>query len=269
MDEPRAARQGHAASRLFVEVIPPDAREVTLVGPRRHYVCEVLRMRRGDPLVLFDGSGWQYAAVLLDVTSRLARVGILERVPGKADSPLWLLLAVGLLKAQKMDLVIQKASELGAAEICPVAAARSVPVLPSERSEPRLRRWRKIAEEASRQSGRASVAEIRPVSSLDETLTRRPEVDLGLLFTASAPSNLGLPAGAQTRSPPRRILLLVGPEGGFTAQEEAAALAAGFVAAGLGPRILRAETAAILAVALAQYQFGDLRDLTGAGLPGT
>jgi len=253
----RAEKSSRTERRLFLREAPAEGQEFLLDGPRKRYICDVLRMRAGDPLILFDGSGWQYRAVLLGVTRRQAQIRVQGRLKAQTESPIRILLGIGLLKAQKMDLVIQKTSELGVTEVVPVQASRAVPLLTSERSQARRGRWQRIAQEASRQSGRTEIPEIKPVAAFEEILAQAEEADLSLLFTPATSLDLD-EAAKHVQTHPNRILLLVGPEGGFSPAEEEMAMRKGFLLVGLGPRTLRAETAAILAVGLVQYQFGDL-----------
>ena len=237
--------------------IPDTGLDVVLRGPSKRYVRDVLRMGRGDSLVLFDGSGMEYPSRIIEATARNVTLRILGKHPGKSESPIHIQVGIGLLKANKMDLIIQKISELGAQEVCPVAARRAVPALDPDRAEQRRERWQTIAQEASRQSGRSTVAHVGQVSSLDEFVGRSGDADISLLFTTEAARPLDELAKQQERRP-GRVLLLVGPEGGFSREEEQIAQGQGFLPVGLGPRVLRAETAAILAVGLVQYAFGDL-----------
>jgi 16S rRNA (uracil1498-N3)-methyltransferase len=199
----------------------------------------------------------EYPSRILETTARNVTLRVLDKHPGRSESPLHIRFGMGLLKASKMDLVIQKISELGVQEVCPVATRRAVPALDPERTEQRRERWQTIAREASRQSGRCTVADIGKISSLDEFVGRSGEADISLLFTTGAVRPLDDLVRQQDESP-RRVLLLVGPEGGFSPEEERIAQEQGFLPVGLGPRVLRAETAAILAVGLVQYAFGDL-----------
>lgn len=237
--------------------IPDTGLDLILKGPSKRYVSDVLRMGRGDSLVLFDGSGMEYPSRIIEATARNVTLRILGKHRGRSESPIHIRVGIGLLKATKMDLVIQKTSELGVQGVCPVATRRAVPALDPARAEQRRQRWRTIAQEASRQSGRSTVAEIGLVSSLDEFVGRSGDADLSLLFTTEAGRPLDELAREQDRRP-GRVLLLVGPEGGFSPEEEQIAKGQGFLPVGLGPRVLRAETAAILAVGLVQYAFGDL-----------
>jgi 16S rRNA (uracil1498-N3)-methyltransferase len=201
---------------------------------------------------LFDGAGTEFEAVLDSV----GRQGVSARITGLAaarpESPLHVVLAVSPLRGDRMELVVQKATELGAAEIRPVittrtdAAAR--PALKGSRQE----RWDKVASGAAEQCGRAVVPRVAPTTTL-AVLLDEPFDGLKLLFLErSTPSSL------TTLDRPSRVLLLVGPAGGWEETEVERATAAGFVTAGLGPRILRAETAALAAIGAAQVLWGDL-----------
>lgn len=257
MTRPDSQRRPGAARRLYVPEMPDTGLDVILQGPSRRYVRDVLRMGPGDSLVLFDGSGMEYPSRIVETTKRSVTLRILRRQKGKSESPVHIRLGMGLLKANKMDLVIQKISELGVQEVCPVAAHRTVPALDPDRAGQKRERWQTIAREASRQSGRSTVADIGQISSLDDFVGQSGDADLSLLFTTEAVRPLDELAKQQDESP-RRVLLLVGPEGGFAPEEEKLAKRQGFLPVGLGPRVLRAETAAILAVGLVQYTFGDL-----------
>jgi 16S rRNA (uracil1498-N3)-methyltransferase len=217
----------------------------------------VLRLVPGDSLILFDGSGWEFLSTIREVNRNFVGLTIHQRRRGRRGPPLDILLGVGLLAGQKMDLVVQKAVELGVREICPLVTGRTVKALDPQRARERVKRWERISREASRQCGRSEVAGIRPLLSFDQMMTVAASVELRILFSEKALRplrSLSRDFGAT----PRQILLLSGPEGGFSAEEEARAVNSGFVAVSLGPRVLRAETAAILAVGLVQFEFGDL-----------
>jgi 16S rRNA (uracil1498-N3)-methyltransferase len=166
-------------------------------------------------------------------------------------------LLVALAKGEKMDLVVQKTTELGVAAILPFEAERSVVRLDAERGEERARRWRRIAEEAARQCGRADVPEVAVPATLARALAAVPRSHaLHLLLAPGA--GAARPAGPAVAAAPLGHAIVVGPEGGLSPGEVAACLAAGARVTSLGPRTLRAETAAIVAVALAQARHGDL-----------
>lgn len=237
------------ARRVF---LPPDRIEegrARLGDEARHYLRDVLRLAPGAEVEVFDGAGGSWDGRIAPGFESLA-LGP-RRAAATPPAAIWLLLA--LSKGDKVDLVVQKATELGASRIAPFEAERSVLRLDRARAEERVRRWRRIAEEAARQCGRADVPEVAVPVPLAERLGETPP-GLGLVLfhgEGGAPLSTLPPA-------PAGWAALVGPEGGFTAAEVAACEAAAARRVALGPRTLRAETAAIVAVALLQARFGDL-----------
>jgi 16S rRNA (uracil1498-N3)-methyltransferase len=225
---------------------------VTLTHEKARYLSTVLRCRAGDPLTIKDNKGGTYAAVIIGIGKKEVTVEILERQELDTESPLGITLLQSMLKGEKMDFVIQKATELGVKEIRPVLTERS------QVTETRkLPRWRKIAEEASRQSGRNTIP-----------LIHEP-ADIPSLFAGAGPLSAGgiifwekkgeaLPDALDKFKGVPAISLFTGPEGGFSENEIEQATARGFVAATLGKRILRAETAAIAVVSIVQFALGDL-----------
>jgi len=222
-----------------------------LTGAARHYLRDVLRLAPGDPVELFDGRG----------TAWSARIGpgfeALELSARRAAPPggpaLHLLFA--LAKGEKTDLVVQKATELGVARLAPWAAERSVVRLDEAKGLERTERWRRIAGEAARQCGRADVPEVAPPAPLAAALAAVPEGFRLVVLHGEG----GVPLGALDLTGAPGVAAVVGPEGGLTAAERSACGAAGALHATLGPRTLRAETAAIAVVVLLQGLVGDLR----------
>ena len=225
---------------------------VVLADHTAHHVREVLRLRAADAVRVFDGAGREYEATLELVTRRevVARIG--AECEARPESPLSVTLAVAALKGDRMELVIQKAAELGVAEIWPVvtirtdAAAR--PALRGSRQE----RWEKVASGAAEQCGRAIVPRVAPTQEFSDLLAT-PFEGRRLFFLETE----GV-AGIEVAPKPTAALLLVGPPGGWDEREVASAARAGFEAASLGPRVLRTETAAIAAVTVVQVLWGDL-----------
>lgn len=220
-----------------------------LTDEARHYLRDVLRLGPGAAVEVFDGEGGAFQAEVLPGFEALA-LGARRAAP-RASASVWLLLA--LAKGEKLELVVQKATELGVARIVPFAAERSVVRLEAEKGEERARRWRRICEEAARQCGRADLPEVRAPATLAEALAELPPGFTTLVFQPGGASLAELPP-----SPAGGYAAVIGPEGGLTAAELAACEAAGALRASLGPRVLRAETAAIVAAALLQARFGDL-----------
>jgi 16S rRNA (uracil1498-N3)-methyltransferase len=240
--------------RFHVPGAAPAAR-VALPEHSAHHAREVLRLRSGAPVRVFDGAGAEFAAHLDEVSRRTVSVRLGAAVAPRAESPLRIVLAVSPLKGDRMELVVQKATELGVAGIWPVvtfrtdAAAR--PALQGSRGE----RWGRVASGAAEQCGRAVVPEVAPTTTLEGLVARAFDGRRVFLLETQGHAPLtSLPVDAS-----RPLLLLVGPAGGFEPGEAEALRAAGFAAASLGPRVLRAETAAVAAVAIAQALWGDLR----------
>ena len=219
-----------------------------------HHVVRVLRLQGGAPLILFDGTGGEYAATLVEAGKRepLAR---LERFdPVERESPLRVTLVQAVLAADAMDYAIRKSVELGVSAVAPILAARSQFAPSGERGEKRLAHWRGIAIAACEQCGRNRVPTIASVCSLEAWLaTTDPE----------RPSVIAAPGAAESlaafllRTPPAAIL--IGPEGGFTQGEVSLALDKRVTPVHLGPRVLRAETAGVAALAMLAAVAGDAR----------
>lgn len=232
--------------RLHVPPAALAAGRVELAGEPFHHLVHVLRARRGDRVTLFDGAGREAEATVetLGEAGATLCAGEPREVPRPAVD---LTLLLGLLKGEKMDLVVQKGTELGMTRLVPLAVAHAVVRLDEARHGGRLARWEKIAREAARQCGRADVPEITPVVAPDEAF--RAATGLRLCFHEREPAPLApLLVGA-----PPAATLAVGPEGGFSSAEIAAARHTGFHVVSLGPRVLRAETAAIAALAICSH----------------
>jgi 16S rRNA (uracil1498-N3)-methyltransferase len=237
------------ARRIYLAPDRIAAGRATLTPEARHHLRDVLRLAPGAAVEVFDGVGGRYAAVV-EEGFEAVRVGPREDA-APAGTAIWLLFA--LAKGEKVDFVVQKATELGAARIIPFAAARSVVRLESEKAEERARRWRRIAEEAARQCGRADVPEVTPPAPLAAALATLPPGFAPLVFHPC-----GAPLAALPPAVAAGYAAVVGPEGGLTDEEVLACERAGGRRVSLGPRILRAETAALVSVALLQARFGDL-----------
>lgn len=230
---------------------------VIISGEKAKYLISVLRCNVGDELQIFDGEDSLYQARISEINKKNVAVDLLGKVLCDTESQLNLVLIQGILKGEKMDLVIQKTTELGVKEIIPVITERG-----QVRQTKKLLRWRKIAEEASRQSARSSIPMIHEpleFQSLSEYLRKEPQgLHLnGFIFWEEG----GLPLRKAIESfsnNPASLYLLIGPEGGFTLEEVRRAEESGLIRTTLGRRILRAETAAISAVTLVQFLLGDI-----------
>jgi 16S rRNA (uracil1498-N3)-methyltransferase len=237
--------------RLFLER-ELSGSELALDEREAHYLGNVLRLQRGAELVAFNGRGTERQASVRALHRRGADLELGDTRAGLPESPLDLTLVQAIVKADPMDLIVQKSTELGVRSIRPVYTEFSVVRLDGERAERRVEHWRRIAESACEQCGRHSPPQIAA------------PVDLGDCFDSIADANRRLALDVDTGTPLARLVpvpvaltLAVGPEGGFSAEDWRRLDRAGFEHVGLGPRVLRAETAALAACSLAQSLWGD------------
>ena len=242
---------------------PPEALEngfFNLAIEEARHLRDVLRLKSGDEAFVFDGEGAEYSCIVTE-TGRgksAAKLEMREQVsPPSPESPLTMTLAVALLKGEKFDFVVQKATELGVSRIVPVTTARAdVRIRDASDVERRVTRWHRLAIEACKQSGRARLPFIETPVALSIFFETRTNEDARIMF--SEHSGHGL-AEALGRSEPLSLIALVGPEGGWDDEEIAHAGRAGWEIVTLGGRTLRAETAAIAVTSLLQHLFGDLK----------
>lgn len=233
--------------------IPPQAisgTEAAILGPDAAQVQRVLRLGIGEGLLLFDGSGAEYRAEIIALARGEVRLRILSSHHPKTEPRLRLTLAQALLKGEKLDLVLQKCTEIGVSSFIFLSTERTIPEVSQSKLTGKLARWQRIAKEAAEQSGRVLVPDISGPLSLPELLERQKA--LGPVLIPWEKETQPLPAaipGIQEQNP-SAVTLIVGPEGGFSEAEVSLARAHGAVSVSLGPRILRAETAAIVASAL-------------------
>jgi 16S rRNA (uracil1498-N3)-methyltransferase len=232
---------------------PPSAfnfskRSVTLTADEARHLREVLRLKPGDQVSVFDGEGKEFRARVAQARREFAELDLDEQIePARPESPLHITLAVALLKGEKFDLVVQKATELGVVKIVPlITRYADIKLRDESDASKRVARWQRIALEAAKQSGRAVVPEV----SLPVTVSSLFGEGC-LLFSERGGEGL-----RQIENP---ITAIIGSEGGWADEELEAARAAGAQIVTLGGRILRAETAAITAAALLQHRFGDLK----------
>jgi 16S rRNA (uracil1498-N3)-methyltransferase len=245
-----------ALRRFYISPEMVHAPQPEITGSDAGHICRVLRLSAGDAVELFDATGNGYRAIIVSASPQRVRFTIEETVPLLAESSVRITLAQGILKDRKMDDLIRQLTELGIARWIPFYAARSIPVPGKKGLGKRLDRWEKIALEAVKQCRRGRVPEIRPAGNFDEMLAASADCDLKILFWEGAAGAFEVPASAPQQ--PNKILVLVGPEGGFDPGEVRRAQVHGFLATGLGPRILRAQTATLAACALVQFRFGDM-----------
>lgn len=238
------------SNHFFINKERITGRILTLEGTEHRHLSRAARCRRGDVVWLFDEEGTRYKVKVEAIGQQTTTLILLERLE-RPDYGTRILLGQALLKAKAMDLVVQKSTELGVFAILPVIACRSV-VLVGDHREKKAERWEKIAREASKQSGWTMVPKVHPPQSLDSFL-RTIHADRRIfLHETDGPYFRDLIRAAGDGRP-EDVVVLIGPEGGWTEAEKEAILDSGFEAACLGKTVLRAETAAVCAVSILSH----------------
>ncbi|HEX3845244.1 MAG TPA: 16S rRNA (uracil(1498)-N(3))-methyltransferase [Steroidobacteraceae bacterium] len=225
----------------------------TIEGDAANHITRVLRLRPGDPLTLFDGRGGEHEARVGGFRKGAVIVEVGDRSAAAVESPLSLTLAQGVSRGERMDWVVQKATELGVTRIVPVLTERTLVKLDAKQGERKLLHWQGIATAACEQSGRDRIPSVDVPLTLAAFLGGVDTRATRVLLSPAARLRV-----ADLLRPEGDVVALIGPEGGLAEAEQQAALEAGFVAVRLGPRVLRTETAAVAALTLLQHHFGDL-----------
>jgi 16S rRNA (uracil1498-N3)-methyltransferase len=244
-------------ARFFLPMQQIQDRRATLIGAELNHLRRVLRLRTEDRVVLFDDAGCEHEGIIRDLSEDRAEIEILRPYRVDNESPLQTILALGLTKGEKMDWVVEKATELGVHTILPFFSSYTVPKLNERKMAQRSERWQKIAVSAAKQCGRARIPKILALTEFRDLLKTVSRDALRLLFWEKE-CEQQLSELKETRTIISEVVVTIGPEGGFSAQEAALALDQGFQAVRLGRRILRAETAAVAALAAVQLLWGDL-----------
>ena len=228
-----------------------------ITGQEARHLGTVLRLAPGDQVELVDGRGTIARAEIETLSHNMAALTVLDTALPGGESPVQITLAQGMLKDKKMDMLVRHLTELGICQWVPFYSSRSIPKPDAKRLCSRMERWNKIAREALKQCGRSMVPLIKEPVQFDDLIETAMEYDGKIAFweNATTPIHTLQPP---PQEPVKRIIVLIGPEGGFSGPEIEAAKKRGFSACSLGPRILRAETASLTAAALVQYIFGDL-----------
>jgi 16S rRNA (uracil1498-N3)-methyltransferase len=248
--------------RIFLPPQKLASDQITIDGENARYLSIVLRVKPGEIITIFDGFGHRYICRILQIHKKEVVVEMIKKEPYSAESPVAISLAQGLPKSDKMDLIVQKSTELGVSKIFPIITERS-----QIKHTEKVERWRKIALSASQQCGREKITEIKEPVSIQEFLRNTPltPLDRGEQFNtflniifSEEQKEINLKKVLNDFKASKNIVLLIGPEGGFSGKEVSAAVEKGFIEASLGPRILRTETAPIAAISIIQYELGDM-----------
>jgi 16S rRNA (uracil1498-N3)-methyltransferase len=244
--------------RFFCPTPLPLNGSFDLLPDASHHAARVLRLREGDSVQIFDGLGNERHGVITELSGKRVVIGNITVIDDDRESPLKVLLAQALTSSEKMDWVIQKATELGVAEIQPIDTERSVAKLSAERTTKRLEHWQQVAISACEQCGRNVLPKIHAPMDIMVWLQQNK--------TITSAKYILLPEGTaslhdQTK-PQEKVVLLIGAEGGFTQAESATALLCGFTPIRLGARVMRTETAAIAGLSVLQTLWGDFQGIS-------
>ena len=227
---------------------------ISISGPEARHLKDVLRFKTGDAVILFDGSGFEFTGMITGIGKELVSVAVAEAKEGKTESPIEIVLGQGIPKSDKMDLIVQKSTELGVSRIVPLFTER---VVPKAFSSNKIERWQRIAVEACKQSGRVKVPVISEPVSIDQFVKDGGPSSLKLIpWEGEKERSLKevLPVTLENS----KVTFIVGPEGGLTESEIGIAKGYGFIPVSIGKRILRTETVSLSLLSIIQYLYGDL-----------
>ncbi|QDC79301.1 16S rRNA (uracil(1498)-N(3))-methyltransferase [Candidatus Methylopumilus universalis] len=227
---------------------------VELIAQTHIHATKVLRLKVGDQFALFNGDGYDYVAKVIELSKHKTSVEIIDRYRVNHESPLKITLAQGLAAGDKMDWIIQKAVELGIQSIQPLLTERSIVKLDRERADKKLEHWRTVAISACEQTGRSIIPDILSPIHIVQWLSNQNQIanSLKLILTPAKAQNIN-----HLEKPSSPVVFMVGPEGGFSEKEMNLALSGSFVPVNFGKRVLRTETASVVALSIMQNLWGD------------
>jgi 16S rRNA (uracil1498-N3)-methyltransferase len=245
-------------TRVFVEAPVAVGKRLVVEGSAANHIMRVLRLRSGEALTVFDGSGGEFGARIEEFRRDSVVLAVEDHRLLERESPLRLTLAQGISRGERMDWVIQKATELGTSRIVPLFTKRSMVRLDEKQADRKLQHWRAVAIAACEQCGRNRIPELAAPVDFFDVLPAEASGATRLLLSPTGDLRIEDLGQDVRQGASKGITVLIGPEGGLEDVEQEAALAAGFKAVRLGPRVLRTETAAIAALTIIQRYFGDL-----------
>lgn len=237
--------------RFFHSSIPENKDLVNIKGESAHYITRVLRLKSGQDLILFNGSGSEWDAQIMKATKRQVDVKLLSKHSINSESPLNITLLQSISRSQRMDFVMQKATELGVKNIIPMTSQNTVVRLNESNVENKMKHWQKIIISAAEQSGRVKLPVVRNPKIFSQELLNEFKSPQSYFLDTTGEDSF-----SSTKI--SRTTLVVGPEGGFTKSEKTTAIECGYKIVKTGPRLLRSETAPIMAISILQYLYGDL-----------
>ncbi|RAT96048.1 16S rRNA (uracil(1498)-N(3))-methyltransferase [Brevibacillus sp. Leaf182] len=240
--------------RYFVEPHSFTENELTIVGDDVHHIVNVMRAREGEEIIISDGAGKSARAKLVYLSAKEVRAEVMEMLQEERELPIRVTIGQGLPKGEKLEWILQKGTELGAYSFFPFSSERTIVKLDAKKEAKKLERWRKIVKEAAEQSHRAVLPELlSPVSFREILQAGQSYTHCAIAYEKEGSTTIHQVLEEMTAGD--SLLVLVGPEGGFSPEEVAQAESKGFLTVSLGPRILRTETASQYVLACASYQF--------------
>ena len=242
-------------SRFYIPKEAVKGETIVITGPEAHHIIDVMRLKRLDKVVAFDGTGAEFIGFIKDVKKKAVLMKVVEtRLPPRISKSK-ITLIQSIPKKDKMDYVVEKATELGVHSIMPIVTARTIVRWSCEKKALAVDRWRRIAKEASKQCGRADIADIQEIRDYDYIIRSFTDYDIVLIATLAGDTLQLKDALKDFKG--GRIAVLIGPEGDFTHDEVAMAREAFFKPVTLGSRVLKSDTAALAALAVLNYEFAD------------
>jgi 16S rRNA (uracil1498-N3)-methyltransferase len=244
--------------RFFIRDVPGEGSPIALTGKEANHILNVLRMKRGDTMSVMDGKGHLFEGIIEEIHRKGVRVNIIKALPSPAPSLIEIHLGQALIKSRPMDLLIQKATELGVASITSFTSERTAVRMSDDHLSRKMAHWQEIMKAACKQSGRSDLPTLNPPQAFEELIRDDPHHGMLKVLLWESEKKADLKGLLRSTGKQRHIVAAVGPEGGFTPREIRLAKDAGFHIVSLGSRILRSETAAITLVSVIQYEWGDL-----------
>ena len=242
-------------SRLYTSAPLATGKLIELDDDNGHYVRTVLRLKKDDQVILFNGHGGEYLCTIIEVSRKAVLLDVGQWHDRSVESPLQVTLGLGISRGDRMDLTVQKAVELGVNHITPLLTERCVVQFKGEKKPQRLLHWQKIVQHAAEQSGRTTLPDLLEIEQLQNWVGNQQ--GLKVFLDPYAETTL-----SELKPETMKVTLLTGPEGGFSDQERDIAKASGFIPVRLGSRILRTETASLAALASVQMLWGDFGNIT-------
>jgi len=242
---------------FFVQSADINDGIVVIKGDDVAHITRSLRLNLGDEISVTNGEGQKYLTELIEFSEDFVKAKIIEKFKVQAEPRVKVTLVQGLPKSKKMDMIVQKCTEIGIEEIIPINTKRTIVNLNQKKAQKRQERWQKIVEEAAKQSKRGKIPEVKELSDLKQIITDFASYDLVLVPWEDEESQ-GLKETLESNLEAGRIMIIIGPEGGFSLEEIEQVKMAGAQSVTLGPRILRTETAGIATLSMVLYQLGDL-----------